>query len=57
MDLARTSASNRLIVSSGPKLLRSVINPSAAIACTPDSQLVAINTKTAILMKPIFTSP
>jgi acyl dehydratase len=37
MPFARTSASSLFIVSSGPQPLRMVINPSAAITCTPQS--------------------
>src|ERR1700724_618190 len=42
MPLARTSASNRFIVSSGPKPLLIDISPSAAIACTPHNHIAAI---------------
>src|ERR1700730_15279215 len=50
MPLAFTSASSRCIVSPGPKALFTVTNPSAAIACAPDSHVAAINAKIAILI-------
>src|SRR5262249_53573331 len=43
MPLAFTSASSRFIVSLGPKLLLTVISPSAAMACAPDRHIAAIN--------------
>jgi hypothetical protein len=39
------------MVSFGPKLLRIVVNPSAAIACTPDRHIITINAKILILVK------
>jgi hypothetical protein len=49
MPLARTSLSNRLTVSSGPKLLRSVISPSAGIARIPHNKTITINEKAAVV--------
>src|SRR5215467_13563287 len=43
MPLAFTSASSRLIVSLGPKLLLIVVSPSAAMAFAPDRNIAAIN--------------
>src|SRR5215467_11264323 len=48
---AFTSASSRFIVSLGPWLLRNVINPSAAIACTPHSHIAAANAKFRDLLR------
>src|SRR5215831_17681605 len=45
IPFAFTWASSRFIVSFGPWLLRIVINPSAAIACTPHSHIAAANAK------------
>src|SRR5229473_8632064 len=51
MPFALTSASNLLIVSSGPYLLCIVINPSAAIACAPDRNITAVKAKTLPLVR------
>src|SRR5215813_12465191 len=45
MPFAFTWASSRFMVSFGPWLLRIVINPPAAIACTPHSHIAMANTK------------
>src|SRR5919201_2010625 len=53
IPFALTWASSRFIVSFGPWLLRIVINPSAAIACTPNSHIAAANAKCrGILRRP-----
>src|SRR6266404_3497460 len=43
MPFAFTSASSLFIVSFRPCLLCSVVNPSAAIACTPHKHITAIS--------------
>jgi hypothetical protein len=43
MPLALIAASSLFIVSFGPWLLRIVVNPSAAIACTPHSHIIAVD--------------
>jgi hypothetical protein len=40
------------MVSFGPWLLRIVINPSAAIACTPHSHIAAANAKFRDILSP-----
>src|SRR5258708_3368750 len=45
MPFAFTLVSSLLIVSFDPWLLRIVVNPSAAIACTPDRHITAVNAK------------
>jgi hypothetical protein len=57
MALARTSASSRLIVSSGPKLLCNVISPSVDIAYSLDNWIIAIAIlATTFFMKRIFAT-
>jgi hypothetical protein len=51
IPFALTSASSRFIVSFGPWLLRIVINPSAAIACTPPSHIAAANATFRYLLR------
>jgi hypothetical protein len=47
---AFTAASSLSIVSFGPWLLRIVINPSTAIACTPQKHMSAVNATIAPLL-------
>ncbi len=43
---AFTAASSLCTVSCGPKLLRMVVSPSVAIACTPNNPSVALSAMT-----------
>ena len=53
---ALTAVSSLLIVSVGPYALRRVINPSAAIACTPHRHISAVDAKTfARVTKPVMS--
>jgi hypothetical protein len=51
MPFAFTSASNLLIVSFGPWLLGSVVNPSTAIDCTPHRAMTAVRAKSLLLAR------
>src|SRR5262249_17406245 len=51
MPFAFTSASSLFIVSFGPRLLGSVVNPSTAIACAPHRHITAVNAKTLRLIE------
>src|SRR5262245_54077876 len=51
MPLAFTSASSLFMVCLGPRLLLSVINPSAAIACTLRKKLNALNPRHHLVMR------
>jgi hypothetical protein len=59
IPFAFTWASSRFMVSFGPWLLRIVINPSAAIACTPHSHIAAANATFRYLLRrpPFGASP